>query len=657
MQTDRWNNFLREISNLLFFWFFGVCFFFVYRSLFITIYSKELGANLSAWEFFKTVLFGFKFDCTAVSYFLIVPFVCTLLLSYFNKFDIIARIRIIFQYLFVILSTLICIVTINYYKEFNDQFNNFLFLGLDDDKEAVLNTIIDYYNPTFNITLFLIISVLGLLIFKLFEKKTSIYNVLKRVQPKLARFLFVLIILYLFVSCLRGTLTHPPVMRKWAAISVDPFLNKTIINPYRTLKYAYEDYKKMSEISGENPYVKDIKNIYDEDLVSQIIIKKANGDTIEKPKQIFLIIMESYDAWPLMDKYSSFGLSDRLTEISQKGIHFTNFLPAYNATFYAYGTITAGIPYNGINISRLATMSDPYITSIFNQFKKLGYKTNMFYGGFLSWENIGEFTTHMGCDKVYSAIDAGGKSESGTWGVEDEKLFDLVIQKTNTEEYSFNVILTSSYHAPYCVDLESKGFEYKSVDDFPELMKKYSDGRMTLEELGHLWYGDWAIGRFVDEAEEKYGNSLYAFTGDHFGRKFINHNPNLYECSAVPFIIYGKNIKAGKNLTPGSHIDIAPTLIEMIAPKDFVYYSFGSSLLHQNKEYGVGFEKTIDSDSLYFSAKDEQVYAISLSNFMENKRIELKYKDEYEKIMGLSWHYIIRGDSLNKKDNKNYERQ
>lgn len=650
--NKKWEGFVKEIANLMFFWFTGIIFFFLFRAVFIFTYSKELGDSLPLSEYLLTFFMGFRFDCTAVAYFMVIPFIATLTLSYFGKFDLIRKIRIIFQYLFVILSTLICLITINYYKEFNDQFNNFVFLGLADDKQAIATTIIEYYNPLLNVFLLILISAIYLFIFRFFEKKDCIFNILKKIEKKSFRVIFVAVMLYLFFGGLRGTLTHPPVMRKWASVSVDPFLNRTIINPYRSLKYAYVDFQDLNKISGDNPYESDIQSLYDAETVSQVIAKTAQGAKIEKPKQIFLIIMESYDAWPLMEKYQPFGFSKRLSEIAKKGTHFSNFLPSYQATFYAYGTITGGIPYNGINISQLGTMSETYITSIFTQFKELGYQTNTFYGGLLSWENIGNFTTHMGCDKVYSGADAGGKSESGAWGIEDEALFDLVLEKVDPNEYSFNVILTSSYHGPYSVDVDSKGFIYQSEDQFPEEVKKYHDGRMNLREMGHLWYGDWAIGRFVDEAEVKYENSLFAFTGDHFGRRFINHSPNLYERSAVPFILYGKNIEAEKSMTPGSHVDIAPTLVELIAPEGFHYYSFGESMYNSDKKFGIGFEKVIDSLSLYHAPKESKVIKINLSNFEEEELDRMKYQEEYNKLLGLSWHYIVRGDSLNATTNQ-----
>jgi hypothetical protein len=55
---------------------------------------------------------------------------------------------------------------------------------------------------------------------------------------------------------------------------------------------------------------------------------KAKGAKIEKPKQIFLVVMESYDSWPLMDKYKDFHLADNLKDIASRGTHFYNFLPS-----------------------------------------------------------------------------------------------------------------------------------------------------------------------------------------------------------------------------------------------------------------------------------------------------------------------------------------
>lgn len=647
---SKWNNFVKEISNLIFFWIFGIVFFAIYRTSLILIYSSQMRADNDIFEFWKTYHMAFKYDCTVISYFMILPLACALLFSYFNWFKLIRNVRIVCQYLFVILSALMCIITINYFKEYNDQFNQFVFVGLYDDKQAILQTIVEYYNPVTNSIAVILTIVLGILVFKYFEGKTNIYNLLVRIRPIWARGLFVLLAIGLFVCSIRGSFQKAPAIRSWAAVAADPFLNKTIINPYRSLKYAYQDFQELNQIGGDNPYGKDIATSYAQKTVREIIERHTKGNTIDKPKQIFLVIMESYDAWPLSEKYKPFQLSTNLQRIADNGTSFTNFLPSGYATFHAYSTIVSGIPHCGLETSQIALMHEPYMSSIFSQFKKLGYKTNVFYGGFLSWHNLGAFTEHFECDAIYSGANAGGKTESGAWGAEDEKLFDLILEHVDPNEYTFNLVLTSSYHPPYNVDVYKRGFMYRTKDDLPkEAQEVYEDG-MNFTELGHLWYGDWAIGRFVDEADKKYNEAVFAFTGDHFGRRIITHTPNLLETSAVPFILYGNNIPKQKVATPGSHINIMPTLIEMIAPENFTYYSFGKSMFDTEQNLGLSFEKAIDSDSLYYSPRQAETSIISLGDNGEKQEPIFRYKDSYSKLMQLAWHYTVRGDSLNVKE-------
>lgn len=645
--------FLKEISNLIFFWFFGVSFFFIFRTIFILIFRNQIIADIGFSDITNVLITGFRFDATAVSYFIMIPLILSFFLLAFDISKIVSGIRKVFQWLFVIFSVLICVVTINYFKEYNDQFNNFLFLALYDDQKAVAKTIIKDFNPILNSVITIVSIILGVLIFKYFENKSRIYNILSKINFKFSTVVLVLLISGLFFGSLRGSFGKVPAIRKWAGVSKDFFLNKTVVNPFRSLKYAIEDFNTLNPMSDVNPYLAEGTTLYEEydsDSVISLITKKAKGATIEKPKQIFLVVMESYDSWPLMEKYRCFGVSENLYNIAQNGTHFTHFLPGSNTTFDSFASVAMGVPYCGVNIGYLGSINDPLITSIFTQFKELGYQTNFFYGGFLSWQNIGDFTDYQGVDRIFSGVDAGGKSDSGDWGVEDEKLFDLVLKNVDPNTYSLNVILTSSYHAPFVIDLESKGFPYKSEKDLPEEAKKHFDNGMTITHLGHLWYGDMAIGKFVKEAEKKFGNGLFCFTGDHYGRRFVNHKPNLYEKSAVPFILYGNSIPKSENTTTGGHVDILPTLIEMIAPEGFEYYAFGKSMFEENKNSYFGFNKMILNDTLYSFAKQMPTEAINLNTFQQIENKNSDFRKEYDRYMSLVWHYTMKGDSISKKN-------
>ncbi len=652
-ENSKWNQFTKELSNLFFFWFFGIIFFTLFRIIFILLFKENISSNVGFFEIGSVLFMGFRFDSTAVCYFMVLPLFLLLLLAPFNQFRIIKITRKIFQYLFVILSVLICIITLNYFSEYKDQFNNFLFLAIYDDQKAALSTVLKDFHPILNSLALILLIFLGIFILRKFESKTRVFTFFRKIESLKYKIFLVIFSLFLFISGIRGTFAAVPASQKIAGISQDLFLNKTIINPYRSLMYAIEAFKELNLLTDVNPFLdnKSFHKEYPQKKVTDVIKKISQGSTIEKPKQIFIVVMESYDSWPLMDKYQDFGVSKNLYNIAKTGTHFTQFLPCTGATFDSFGSVVTSIPYCGVNVGQLGNVNQTLETSLFTQFKKLGYETNLFYGGLPSWQNLGDFVKHQGIDNIYTGPNTG--KQMGEWGVEDEELFEMVLKNTDTTKNSLNIILTVSYHPPFSIDIYKKGFPYKTEKDMPMSAQKKFDGAMRLVELGHLWYGDKAIGDFVIRSEKKYNNALFCFTGDHFGRRFVNHSPNLYERSSVPFIIYGNGVPAQKNQTPGSHIDITPTLIEMIAPKGFEYYSFGTNLFDKNKKVGFGHGKMVIPNNFYTFNGDGKMETINtLTNKEQLIKTDTKLEYQYNHYMSLAWHYIIKGNSLEIKTKK-----
>ena len=149
--------------------------------------------------------------------------------------------------------------------------------------------------------------------------------------------------------------------------------------------------------------------------------------------------------------------------------------------------------------------------------------------------------------------------------------------------------MNTSNHSPFNVDLNSKGFNSESVKN--ALPANEQNNQDLIKELGHFWYADRAAGEFITKVKEKYPDSLFIFIGDHADRYNIDKVPSMYERYTVPFIITGKGID--KSMLPqdsaGSHIDVIPTVIELIAPKDFTYYSVGKSMFENKLGENYGF--------------------------------------------------------------------
>ena len=103
-----------------------------------------------------------------------------------------------------------------------------------------------------------------------------------------------------------------------------------------------------------------------------------------------------------------------------------------------------------------------------------------------------------------------------------------------------------------------------------------------LKALGHLWYNDLCVGRFVRALEQRFPALLLAVTGDHPSRRWVEAIPPIPERTSVPLILFGPQTLAGRSLPPGTvgdHLDLARTLIERCAPAGFAYHSWGRDLL------------------------------------------------------------------------------
>ncbi len=68
------------------------------------------------------------------------------------------------------------------------------------------------------------------------------------------------------------------------------------------------------------------------------------------------------------------------------------------------------------------------------------------------------------------------------WGVDDEDLYGFALKDLG-EQPSFNMIMTTSYHPPFSVDLAAKGFDRRVIAS--ELAARGFTAEQT-HILGHL---------------------------------------------------------------------------------------------------------------------------------------------------------------------------
>ena len=146
----------------------------------------------------------------------------------------------------------------------------------------------------------------------------------------------------------------------------------------------------------------------------------------------------------------------------------------------------------------------------------------------------------------------------------------------------FHMILTTSNHPPYTLDVDSMGFPRDKVRG--KLPKSISKDEKTVTELGHIWYADKTMGDFVRKAEKKHPDTLFVITGDHSERFTFAVEQDTRTVSAIPCIFYGQGVQQSwfSDNSIGCHMQIAGTLAEILGEPGFKYSAMMPSMFNNN---------------------------------------------------------------------------
>ena len=437
--------------------------------------------------------------------------------------------------------------------------------------------------------------------------------------------------------------------------SKDEFLNEAILDDVQALYRAYSMNQILKNAQNLNISPDQVLeyghyltgNDIESNNIEDYFKKQAQGAKIQKPKHIFLFVCESYAEWPLLPKYKDLNIANGVRSlISQdNALHIRAFLPACTYTMAGINGIITEFP--EVNLTpnyQPESYKAPYATALALQMKKLGYKTSFWYGGFSSWQRIKDFALSQGFDEFYGGSDFQ-ENKGNAWGTEDKYFLHNIAAAFKDDQPTFNVILTGSNHPPFTVDLNREGFDENSVTGgLPDSLKTDKDWKT---KLGHFWYADKVLTEFINAMYSKYPDSLFIITGDHADRMNIEANPPLYERYAVPLIFYGQGVT--KDMLPqgvaGSHINIGPTLIELIAPQGFEYYSVGESLTRGNS-LGINNDLWITQDYIGKIEGDRTETLAGASPATEPPDANT-VRQNTNAMRALAWWRIIHGKNIN----------
>ena len=580
------------------------------RGFFIFWMQDYMGPSAAERDVCLALWRGLRLSCQTAGILALVSFLPALVLPFFWEKGERMAWRGLTGAVLVTFSVLY-VASFPYYRQFHSNFNQLVFNAANDDMYALFVSFVqEFYLPVRLAGALLLAYVLwrGLQAFL----GWNFFDAGKWNLPMPLRFLgrlafLGLLYLVTLLGMFGGALGwETQVDWENSGVTRDEFLNEAILDNFQALYRGYSMNHRMLACNGLDFTAEDIRNLAallahrspDSDNLDDYLRRKAGGAQVPKPRHIFVVLSESYANWPLLDKYQDLHIADGMRGViaEEDSDYCPTFLPDGASTVSAVMGVVTGFADANLYLTTMPeAFAEPYPTAGAPQMERLGYQTNFWYAGPATWERIGAFTKAQGFRNFYSRGDFGDVPGS-VWGCEDEFLYREILSRLG-DGPSYNVILNASNHSPYDVDVAAKGFDASKVRE--ALPGEVQQDEWLLKELGHYWYADRELAKFIHAVKEKYPDSLFVVVGDHGDRYNIDKVPTTYERYGIPFIVTGQGIHKGILLpdSAGSQIDIVPTLIELIAPKDFEYMALGGSLTRENRR-GVNYGFWITRQSI-----------------------------------------------------------
>ena len=650
---NRWQRLFEGIkTEIMAFLFFSVLLT-IFRVVFLWIFQSQL-ATVPIEEILKSLWFGFRLSLKTVGTICLFGFILgTLVQTFVPKWPSLRLKQIIYS-IATILLTFLFLGRIPFYKIFNSSYNMMLINGKHDDIGAIVNTAINEYNAFFYIICAIVISViLTEFLLKVLSTSTKKYSINKVIstkwypKTKLAQWitgigLLIVFSLIFVVFRFGGALSYTNSINWESAARLNSnLLNETILDDAQALYRVKSIAKRTSELEdihltpaelhekiqsiGGNPS----STRFDEAFTKTITTERLQ----QQPQSINIILGESYGLWPFLAEFNEPGAY--LVEQGRKYAASPQAMGTQMALAQGTGTMPAiiglltGMPDTGMypNYS-VGMLQEPYGLGIGPVMKKLGYKTVFWYGGFSTWQNVKNFALEQGFDEFHDASEMPS-NETNAWGVADGDMFKAInaYMDKHRGEKIINVIMTTSNHPPYSVNVAKEGYDADKVRK--NLPDSIANTDKQINEMGHIWYADHVMGEFISKEEQSDPTSLFVITGDHSERFTFAREQSANVFSTIPIIFYGQGIKKEwlSQDAFGMSIQIIPTLAELVGRTGQTYEAMVPSLFNQGP-FVFNHRLWMDKTGIYVEdEKMPQDYAKYMKTMRELTAWRLKHGD------------------------------
>ena len=643
---NRWLNWIKGIQQELKAFLFFSILFTLFRIVFLIIFQSQLDTTTMD-SILMSLWLGFRLSLKTVGSIVLVSLLFATLPSIVWPKWKAQGVRKVWYGLVTIFFTLLFMGRIPFYTIFNSSYNAMLINGKYDDIHAIINTAInEYHGIPYLIGGIALSIIFSWLLVKVLNTKSYEWTPSTKHSKWITGILSFVGFGVLFVFFRFGGAFGYTNSISWesAARLNSNLLNETILDDAQALYRVKSIAKRTSELEdihltpaelhekiqsiGGNPN----STRFDEAFTKTITTERLQ----QQPQSINIILGESYGLWPFLAEFNEPGAY--LVEQGRKYAASPQAMGTQMALAQGTGTMPAiiglltGMPDTGMypNYS-VGMLQEPYGLGIGPVMKKLGYKTVFWYGGFSTWQNVKNFALEQGFDEFHDASEMPS-NETNAWGVADGDMFKAInaYMDKHRGEKIINVIMTTSNHPPYSVNVAKEGYDADKVRK--NLPDSIANTDKQINEMGHIWYADHVMGEFISKEEQSDPTSLFVITGDHSERFTFAREQSANVFSTIPIIFYGQGIKK-EWLSPdafGMSIQIIPTLAELVGRTGQTYEAMVPSLFNQGP-FVFNHRLWMDKTSIYVEdEKMPQAYANSMKTMRELTAWRLKNGDSIQ---------------------------
>ena len=517
-----------------------------------------------------------------------------------------------YGYLIIIsfLVSLLFIAQYLYYKYSQSflQFSALKYVGQVDGVSGTIKTLFDARLLLFFVNLGLVLLVFFLEI-KIKQKEFTL--------PKWEKVIMILVMVALVFFGYRYLLYTEK--KEWGSTSrlyTDVYDLKSLVGKMGIINFFLEDtFKYVLRSNLVSADDKTFLQNFSKNKIFSPTTEKYFG--IDKRKNLIIIQVESLENAVINQTIGGEEITPNLNQLAKDGLYFNNYYTQVgpgNTADAEFSTMNSLYPLPD-DVAFIDYAKNTYI-ALPQLLVNNGYKTYSMHGDVPTFWNRSNIYPELGYQKAYGLDDytvtrpvGQGPSDLG-----DEDLFSQSLPRLESFKESFMAtLITMSLHTPFILPPDLQTLNIPLQTNLTQTQWEY---------LQAAHYTDKAIGEFIDGLKENglYDNSLILIWGDHGSFTDITSalgNPNnvLPELlnSQIPMIILNSGLKNQTISEPASHLDIYPTITNLLGiktPKTVL----GQDLLNTKNPTETHFElvsggvDTILTNKLIYEASEDGIF-------------------------------------------------